>query len=264
MGVTKSVAGETKSVAGVTKSDKERWIRGVTKGVVGTGTYCHYHHHKGRRERPFKIVVIGDGGVGKTTFIQHHLTKSEIQGVYFPKYTSTFAYFVSRIAFYTNKGPIPCNMWDTAGQEKFSGPGQRYYLDANAAIIMFDVTSRISYKNIPDWYRTIETVCGNIPMVLCGNKCDRPFRKVKTRMISYHRKKNLKYYDISAKSGYNCVEPILFILRKLARDDSLHFAPQPALVVSETQVNTATLSQMQTEMREMQACVFPDDDDGTL
>ena len=39
-------------------------------------------------------------------------------------------------------------------------------------IIMFDVTSRITYKNVPNWHRDLERVCENIPIVLCGNKVD--------------------------------------------------------------------------------------------
>lgn len=39
-------------------------------------------------------------------------------------------------------------------------------------IIMFDVTSKITYKNVPNWHRDLERVCENIPIVLCGNKVD--------------------------------------------------------------------------------------------
>jgi len=37
---------------------------------------------------------------------------------------------------------------------------------------MFDVTGRITYKNVPNWHRDLERVCENIPIVLCGNKVD--------------------------------------------------------------------------------------------
>ena len=68
---------------------------------------------------------------------------------------------------------------------------------------MFDVTSRISYKTVPNWHRDLVRVCENIPIVLVGNKVDIKDRKVKAKMINFHRKKNLAYYDISAKSNYN-------------------------------------------------------------
>ena len=45
-----------------------------------------------------------------------------------------------------------------------------YYIQGNCAIIMFDVTARMTYKNVPNWHRDIVRVCETIPIVLCGNK----------------------------------------------------------------------------------------------
>ena len=79
----------------------------------------------------------------------------------------------------------------------------------------FDVTSRITYKNVPNWHRDMVRVCENIPIVLVGNKVDVKERKVKAKQITFHRKKNLQYYDISAKSNYNFEKPFLWLARKL-------------------------------------------------
>jgi GTP-binding nuclear protein Ran len=127
-----------------------------------------------------------------------------------------------------NLGPIQFDVWDTAGQEKFGGLRDGYYINGQCGIIMFDVTSRITYKNVPNWHRKIfplgqlsqrkltgsclgdlVRVCENIPIVLCGNKVDVKERKVKAKTITFHRKKNLQYYDISAKSNYNFEKPFL-------------------------------------------------------
>jgi Ras family len=89
-------------------------------------------------------------------------------------------------------------------------------IQATCGIIMFDVTSRITYKNVPNWHRDLTRVCENIPIVLVGNKCDIKERKVKAKHITFHRKKNLQYYDISAKSNYNFEKPFLWLARKLA------------------------------------------------
>jgi len=59
---------------------------------------------------------------------------------------------------------------------------------------MFDVTARITYKNVPSWHRDLVRVCENIPIVLCGNKCDVKDRKVKAKSIVFHRKKNLQVF----------------------------------------------------------------------
>ncbi len=52
-----------------------------------------------------------------------------------------------------NLGNIQFDVWDTAGQEKFGGLRDGYYINGQCGIIMFDVTSRITYKNVPNWHR---------------------------------------------------------------------------------------------------------------
>lgn len=120
-----------------------------------------------------------------------------------------------------NYGQIQFDVWDTAGQEKFGGLRDGYYINGQCGIIMFDVTSRITYKNVPNWHRDLVRVCENIPIVLCGNKVDVKERKVKAKTITFHRKKNLQYYDISAKSNYNFEKPFLWLARKLVGNAAL-------------------------------------------
>lgn len=82
--------------------------------------------------------------------------------------------------FYTNYGPIRLNIWDTAGQEKLCPLREGYYIGANAAIIIFDVSSRITFKNVPRWYKDLINIMkADIPIVLLGNKVDLEDRKVK-------------------------------------------------------------------------------------
>ncbi|KAL6055209.1 hypothetical protein STEG23_034115 [Scotinomys teguina] len=150
---------------------------------------------QGERQVQFKLVLVGDSGTGKTTFTKRHLT-----GKFEKKYVATLGVEVHPLVFHTNRGPIKFNVWDTAGQEKFRGLGDGYYIQVQCAIIMFDVTSRVPYKNVPNWHRDLVRVCENIPIVLCGNKVDIKDRKVKAKSIVFHRKKNLPYYDISAKT----------------------------------------------------------------
>lgn len=139
-----------------------------------------------------------------------------------------------------NLGQIQFDVWDTAGQEKFGGLRDGYYINGQCGIIMFDITSRITYMNVPNWHRKSTTpicshsgkdltqntgdlvrVCENIPIVLTGNKVDVKERKVKAKTITFHRKKNLQYYDISAKSNYNFEKPFLWLARKLVGNQTL-------------------------------------------
>uniref|UniRef100_A0A2K6ECB5 GTP-binding nuclear protein Ran n=1 Tax=Macaca nemestrina TaxID=9545 RepID=A0A2K6ECB5_MACNE len=171
----------------------------------------------------FKLVSVGDSGTGKTTFVKRHLTGE------FEKCIATLGVEVHPLVFHTNRGPIKFNVWDTASQEKFGGLRDGYYNQAQRAIIMFDVTSRVTYKNVPTWHRDQVRVCENISIVLCGNKVDIKNRKVKAKSIVFHRRKNLQYYDISAKSNYNFEKPFLWLARKLIGDPNLEFAAMSAL-----------------------------------
>ncbi|KAI8814395.1 P-loop containing nucleoside triphosphate hydrolase protein [Cladochytrium replicatum] len=207
----------------------------------------------------FKLVLVGDGGTGKTTFVKRHLT-----GEFEKKYIATLGVEVHPLTFHTNFGPICFNTWDTAGQEKFGGLRDGYYIQGQCAIIMFDVTARITYKNVPNWHRDLTRVCENIPIVLCGNKVDIKERKVKAKAITFHRKRNLQYYDISAKSNYNFEKPFLWLARRLVGNQTLDFVDAPALKPPEVTIDHALMAQYQAEIEEVAHIPVPEDDDGDL
>lgn len=204
----------------------------------------------------FKLVLVGDGGTGKTTFVKRHLS-----GEFEKKYIATVGVEVHPLLFHTNYGPIVFNVWDTAGQEKFGGLRDGYYVQGQCGIIMFDVTSRITYKNVPNWHRDLTRVCDNIPIVLCGNKVDIKERKVKAKSITFHRKKNLQYYDISAKSNYNFEKPFVWLARKLTGHANLELVAAPALAPPEVQIDPAMMAVYNQELNDAANAPLPEDDD---
>uniref|UniRef100_A0A0A9D2S7 GTP-binding nuclear protein n=1 Tax=Arundo donax TaxID=35708 RepID=A0A0A9D2S7_ARUDO len=129
---------------------------------------------------------------------------------------------------------------------------------------MFDVTSRLTYKNVPTWHRDICRVCENIPIVLCGNKVDVKNRQVKAKMVTFHRKKSLQYYEISAKSNYNFEKPFLYLARKITGDMNLRFVEEPALLPAEVAVDFAVQKQIEAEMAAAAAMPLPDEDDDNM
>merc|ERR1712086_675748 len=203
----------------------------------------------------FKCLLVGDGGVGKTTFVKRHRT-----GEFEKKYVATLGVEVHPLVFHTNRGPIKFNVWDTAGQEKFGGLRDGYYIQGNCAIIMFDVTSRMTYKNVQNWHRDIVRVCGNIPIVLVGNKVDVKDRQVKAKNIQFHRKRNLQYYDLSARSNYNFEKPFLWLARRLTNQGNLQFVGQFAKA-PEIQIDAALIQQHERELQAAQNVAIGDDDD---
>ena len=204
----------------------------------------------------FKLVLIGDGGVGKTTFVKRHLT-----GEFEKKYIATLGVEVHPMPFFTNHGQIKFNVWDTAGQEKLGGLRDGYYIGGHCGIIMFDVCARITYSNVPKWYKDLTRVCENIPIVLVGNKVDVKDRKVKAKQITFHRKKNLQYYDISAKSNYQFEKPFVWLLRRLTNDANLMLVEAPMLAPQEVQIDDDHKKAIEDETRQAAEMALPAEDD---
>jgi len=163
------------------------------------------------------------------------------------KYIATRGAEVTHLSYTTSAGRILLNVWDTAGQEKFGGLRDGYYIGSNGAILMFDVTSRVSYKNVPQWHRDLTRVCESIPIVLVGNKVDVKDRKVKPKDITFHRRRNLQYYDMSARSHYNFEKPFIFILRKLTGNPQMEFRPEFAVLPGDITMTNEHLAELKKQ-----------------
>ena len=114
--------------------------------------------------------------MGKTTFVKRHTT-----GHFIKPYIPSKGADVTPIVFQTSYGPIRLNIWDTAGQEKFGNLRECYYVESQCAIVMFDLTSRDSYRSVPKWHKDLVKICPKIPICLVGNKADVKDRKLKAR-----------------------------------------------------------------------------------
>ncbi len=191
----------------------------------------------------FKIVLIGDGGAGKTTFINRHRT-----GEFTKSYLATMGVEVNPLPFSTSLGNIVFSIWDCAGQEKFGGLRDGYYVGAQAAIIMFDVTSLASYKSASEYCNELRKNHPTIPIVVCGNKVDCKDRKVKPKDIKFPEKSQIQYYDISAKSNYNFEKPFIYLARKLTGDPTLVFVESEALRPPEAEYNEDQLKQWNKDL----------------
>ncbi|XP_044123802.1 GTP-binding nuclear protein Ran-like [Neovison vison] len=211
---------------------------------------------QGETQVQFKLVLVFDGGTGKMIFVERHLT-----GEFEKKYVATLGVEVHLLMFHTNRRPIKFNVWDTAGQKKFSGLREGYYIQAQCATIVFNVTSRVTYKNVPNWHGDLVRVCENIPTVLYGNKVDIKDRKLKAKSIVFHQKKNLQYYDISAKSNYNFEKPFLWLARKLIGDPNLEFVAMSALAPPEGVMDPALAAQYEHGLEVAQTTALPDEND---
>eukprot|EP00917_Polyrhabdina_sp_WS-2016_P031446 GHVP01067089.1.p1 GENE.GHVP01067089.1~~GHVP01067089.1.p1 ORF type:complete len:128 (+),score=18.12 GHVP01067089.1:426-809(+) len=125
---------------------------------------------------------------------------------------------------------------------------------------MFDVSHRATYKNVPNWHRDLTRVCANVPIVLCGNKVDVKDRQVKAKQIEFHRKRNLQYYDLSARSNYNFEKPFLWLARRLTNQTRLEFVGQHAKA-PEITIDMEQVRQAERELAQAASAPIEDDDD---
>lgn len=151
----------------------------------------------------FKTIVVGDGAVGKTAITLRFAT-----GKFQENYKMTIGVDFS-IKIIEMKGrKIKCQIWDTGGQEKFSGVRPLYYRGALGCAIVYDVTARESFEHLDRWFDEVISHCNIIPMILVGNKIDLPNRQVsyeEGKTYALRKSKELgveiPYVESSAKTG---------------------------------------------------------------
>uniref|UniRef100_V5HJC9 Ras-related protein Rab-43 n=1 Tax=Ixodes ricinus TaxID=34613 RepID=V5HJC9_IXORI len=116
----------------------------------------------------FKIVLIGNCGVGKTCVV--HRFKS---GMYVERHGNTIGVDFAMKTLTVEGKKVKLQIWDTAGQERFRTITQSYYRSANGVIIVYDITKRSSFLSLPRWVEEVRRYTGsNVPLLLIGNKCD--------------------------------------------------------------------------------------------
>ncbi|CAF1324403.1 unnamed protein product [Rotaria magnacalcarata] len=145
----------------------------------------------------FKVVLLGEGSVGKTSIVLRYT-----EDLFNDKHIET-----EQASFRTKKvildgRRVELSIWDTAGQERYRALGPLYFREANGAILVFDITDEDSFNRVKDWVKQLRRVLGD-DVVLCivANKMDLE----KDRHISmqtaeeYARAVNAKLYNTSAK-----------------------------------------------------------------
>ncbi|EGR31367.1 hypothetical protein IMG5_111720 [Ichthyophthirius multifiliis] len=163
----------------------------------------------------FKIVIIGDSGVGKTNILSR-FTKDEFSIESKPTIGVEFA---TKTVLNDNK-LIKAQIWDTAGQEKYRAITNAYYRGAVGALTLFDITKQNTFDNLQKWLNELkENADPNIVIMLVGNKCDlNENRAVKTEDASAFAERNqLAYIETSALDSTNVDEAF----QRVTRDFSI-------------------------------------------
>ena len=148
----------------------------------------------------FKVIVVGDGTVGKTA-----LTIRFATGTFRESYKMTIGVDFSVKTVHVDGKKVKLQIWDTGGQERFSYIRPLYYKGAMGCLYVYDITNRQSFLNLDKWMAEVKSKCGDIPAQLVGNKVD----LIDQKKVSsdegqeYGQGKNLPFYETSAKEGNN-------------------------------------------------------------
>ena len=150
--------------------------------------------------RVFKVIMAGDGSVGKTSLVKRYVSKTFTQD-----YLSTLGVQVSSKDFEFDDGKlIKLLIWDVAGQYVFASVRSMYYRDATVALIVYDVTNRDTFDNVSKWVREARDVEPSINIILVANKIDLTLeREVSTKEgEALVARLNLNgYVETSARTG---------------------------------------------------------------
>ncbi|XP_031616414.1 ras-related protein Rab-23 [Contarinia nasturtii] len=118
-------------------------------------------------EIAIKVVIVGNGGVGKSSMIQRYC-----KGIYTKDYKKTIGVDFLERQIEIDGEDIRIMLWDTAGQEEFDAITKAYYRGAQACVLAFSTTDRMSFEAVKEWKMKVENECGEIPTVIVQNKID--------------------------------------------------------------------------------------------
>ena len=146
----------------------------------------------------FKLIIIGDSGVGKTSLLNRICNNNVIE-----ENTPTIGVeFQSKIEMIDNGQRVKCQMWDTAGQENFAPIIKTYYRGSAGAIICFDTTSENPIERINYWYDEIHKNTSKIPQIIVvGTKIDEEPKCDLDKISEYIQSKNMQLILTSARLG---------------------------------------------------------------
>ena len=172
-------------------------------------------------KRKFKVVVLGDPKVGKTSTILRFT-----DNVFLRAYIPTMGLNITHKIFNVDANIVELVLWDIGGQTKFELIRKKFYEGASIILVLFDLTNPMSIANVPKWYHDIKNYMKNnkaLDGYLIGNKNDLARKRIVTEIdakrLSYAL--DLEYLEISALTGYNVEKVFHKIAGKLLLFDKI-------------------------------------------
>lgn len=162
-----------------------------------------------------KILTVGCTMVGKTAILIR-ITEN----MFFTNNMTTIGVDLKLKDYIIDNKTVQGKFWDTAGQEKFVNITSQYYKNSNGILLVFDVNDRESFNKVSEWMEEIKGKKGRALIILVGNKIDVDKREVTTEEGHVVADKyGIKYYETSAKTGFNITEMVEDFLRQLIKEE---------------------------------------------
>ncbi|KAF6307007.1 RAB11B, member RAS oncogene family [Rhinolophus ferrumequinum] len=151
----------------------------------------------------FKVVLIGDSGVGKSNLLSR-FTRNEFN----LESKSTIGVEFATRSIQVDGKTIKAQIWDTAGQERYRAITSAYYRGAVGALLVYDIAKHLTYENVERWLKELrDHADSNIVIMLVGNKSD----------LRLPEKNNLSFIETSALDSTNVEEAFKNILTEIYR-----------------------------------------------
>ncbi|KAI8993435.1 rab11 protein [Pilobolus umbonatus] len=163
----------------------------------------------------FKVVLIGDSGVGKTNLLGR-FTRNEFN---LESKSTIGVEFATRSIQVDNK-VVKAQIWDTAGQERYRAITSAYYRGAVGALLVYDISKHSTYESVSRWLKELrDHADSNIVIMLVGNKSDlRHLRAVPTDEAKQFASENgLSFIETSALDATNVELSFQRILTEIYR-----------------------------------------------
>ncbi|XP_008291518.1 ras and EF-hand domain-containing protein homolog [Stegastes partitus] len=207
-------AQQQQSKASVEKAEIPTSPRGQP---VGKETSINEEGGLSAPDRLFKIVLVGNSSVGKTSLLRRFCDEC-----FHPGTSATVGIDYSVKTITVDSSQVALQLWDTAGQERYRSITKQFFRKADGVAVMYDITAEQSFTAVRQWLTSVKEGAGeDIPIMLLGNKTDKETERQVQKAVGERLAKDcqMSFYECSACSGHNVVESMVHLARILKEQE---------------------------------------------